>query len=141
MLFHLDSNGRDTAIDRFINSDDGILVSPSVHTGLDFRDDLARWQIIVKVPYASLGDEVIRRRAETDRDWYIQDAIVKIVQAYGRIVRNENDYGRTYILDSEFYRLLMSYRNMFPKWFLDAVKIIKLDEVSDEINKHMEVVA
>jgi len=141
MLFHLDSNGRDIVIDRFIDSEDGILVSPSVHTGLDFRDDLARWQIIVKVPYASLGDEVVRRRAETDRDWYIQDAIVKIVQAYGRIVRNENDYGRTYILDSEFYRLLMSYRSMFPKWFLDAVKIIRLDEVSDEIDKHMEVVA
>jgi ATP-dependent DNA helicase DinG len=33
-----------------------VLISPSLHLGLDLKDDLSRFQIITKVPYPSLGD-------------------------------------------------------------------------------------
>ena len=31
-----------------------VLISPSLHLGLDLKDDLSRFQIITKVPYPSL---------------------------------------------------------------------------------------
>jgi Rad3-related DNA helicase len=33
-----------------------VLISPSLHLGLDLKDDLSRFQIITKVPYLSLAD-------------------------------------------------------------------------------------
>jgi ATP-dependent DNA helicase DinG len=33
-----------------------VLISPSLYAGLDLKDDLSRFQIIVKVPYPDLGD-------------------------------------------------------------------------------------
>jgi hypothetical protein len=32
-----------------------VLISPSFNTGLDLKDDYARFQIIVKVPYPNKG--------------------------------------------------------------------------------------
>ena len=36
-----------------------VLISPSLHLGLDLKDDLSRFQVIVKVPYPSLADRWI----------------------------------------------------------------------------------
>jgi ATP-dependent DNA helicase DinG len=33
-----------------------VLISPSLYMGLDLKDDLTRFQIIIKVPYPYLGD-------------------------------------------------------------------------------------
>lgn len=34
-----------------------VLISPSLHLGVDLKDDLSRFQIIVKVPYPDLTDK------------------------------------------------------------------------------------
>lgn len=47
-----------------------VLVSPSLSEGLDLKDDLSRFCIICKVPYASLGDLWVRRKNKHDKDWY-----------------------------------------------------------------------
>jgi ATP-dependent DNA helicase DinG len=39
-----------------------VLISPSLHTGLDLKDDLSRFQIIVKLPYPDLGDRWINEK-------------------------------------------------------------------------------
>jgi len=46
---------RDEIIDEhFKTSKPTVLISPSLHLGLDLKDDLSRFQIITKVPYPSL---------------------------------------------------------------------------------------
>ena len=133
MLIH-DSVSRDNVIMKFINSEKGsILVSPSVHTGMDFKYDIARWQIIVKVPYADLTDKVVHRRFIENPKWYTQDAIIRVVQAYGRIVRSYDDWGTTYILDGNIYHLINKYSNMFPAWFLEAFKFCYYDDKNNNI--------
>ena len=47
-----------------------VLVSPSMMEGIDLYDDLSQFQIILKMPWASLGDPRIKRKLELDSDWY-----------------------------------------------------------------------
>jgi ATP-dependent DNA helicase DinG len=51
---------RDEVIQEHINSiKPTVLISPSLHSGLDLKHELSRLQIITKVPYPHLGDRWI----------------------------------------------------------------------------------
>lgn len=117
----LDKRGE--AISEFLESDDpSILVSPSVETGLDLKDDLGRWQIICKVPFASLGDKIVIRRKEDRPIWYTSDAINRIVQGSGRVCRSASDHGITYIIDKNLSWLVKRHQDMFPPWWLNSLR-------------------
>jgi ATP-dependent DNA helicase DinG len=48
---------RDQVIEQHINSvEPTVLICPSLHTGLDLKDNLSRFQIITKVPYPNMAD-------------------------------------------------------------------------------------
>lgn len=98
-----------------------ILLSPSVETGYDFKGDLARWQILAKVPYGYLGSNYVKLNTDRDGKWYARKAIVRLVQAAGRAVRGVDDYAITYVLDSNFARLYNDNMELFPTWFKDSV--------------------
>lgn len=102
-------------------SDPTVIITPSMFEGFDFKDDLARWQIIAKVPYPHLGDAQVAAKKERDEEWYIQQAVSSIVQASGRIVRSDDDWGVTYILDSDFQQVYNRYEYMFPSWWKRAL--------------------
>lgn len=93
-----------------------VIVSPSVTEGVDFKNDLARFQIIMKIPFGYLGDTYVASKADKDPDWYLDTTAKVVTQMVGRIVRSATDYGDTYILDSSYDRI-----NAFlPKWLRDA---------------------
>jgi len=98
-----------------------VLISPSLHLGVDLKDDLSRFQIIVKVPYPDLTDKRIIKMKDKDPKWYTWNTVLRLVQAYGRSVRSKDDYATTYILDSSFSYLLKSSRDLLPKWFTEAI--------------------
>lgn len=65
--------------------------------------------------------------------WYSAQAVKKIQQFCGRIVRSKNDVGAIYILDTSFTSLYKNCGDMFAEYFRDAVNIhdlknIKIDE-------------
>ncbi len=98
-----------------------VLISPSLHLGVDLKDDLSRFQIIVKVPYPDLTDKRIAKMKERDPKWYTWNTVLRLVQAYGRSVRSKDDYATTYILDSSISFLLRSAQDIVPKWFTEAI--------------------
>lgn len=98
-----------------------VIISPSITEGFDFKFDLASWQIIAKMPYPYLGDLQVARKKEIDPEWYALQTASTIIQACGRIVRDEKDKGVTYILDQDFLMLWDRYEHFFPKWFKDAI--------------------
>jgi Rad3-related DNA helicase len=102
--------------DRSTNS---VFVAVSMHEGLDLVGDLARWQVIPKVPFPSSGDPWIQaRKSETDGAvWYEERTMIDILQAAGRIMRAADDSGVTYILDSHFEWLLRKHWRSLPDWF------------------------
>ena len=113
---------RDPAVERHASTPGSVIISPSMVEGFDFKDDLARWQAILKVPYLYLGDKQVAARATMEPEWYKMRAVMSIIQAAGRVCRNENDHGVTYILDSDFKSLYERANHMFPDWFKEAVK-------------------
>ena len=121
MLLHSSKN-RESVIQKFIDGKSPyVLVSPAIEEGLDLKDDLCRFVIVLKIPFLNLGDPKIKKRLEEDEEWYYWKKIQTIIQESGRGVRHDKDYCITYILDETFNQILGNYRYLFPKWFNDAI--------------------
>ncbi len=99
-----------------------VVLSPSIETGLDFKNDMSRFQIIAKVPFLYLGDPLIALNAKRRSWFYARKAVLRMVQACGRSIRGVNDHAKTYIIDSNFARLYDQNTHLFPNWFQDSVK-------------------
>jgi ATP-dependent DNA helicase DinG len=99
-----------------------VLISPSLHTGLDLNEDLSRFQIITKVPYPNKSDRWINAKRDKDAEWYYWQTGLKLVQAYGRSIRSIDDWAKTYILDSAFQYFLRKNSDILPDWFLKAIR-------------------
>jgi Rad3-related DNA helicase len=123
LIFHNRENKMDV-LDDWLQSEpeDGyVLVSSGLYEGLDLKNDLARWQAILKVPYPSLADPAIRAKMEQEEEWYQWQTAKTIIQGSGRICRSPTDTGYTFLLDSQFKNLYTKSYDLFPKWFRDSV--------------------
>ena len=98
-----------------------VLISPSFYQGLDLKDDLSRFQIIIKVPYPDLSDKKVAALRKKDMNWYLWNTVVRLTQTYGRSIRSKDDHASTYILDSNINYLLRNANEMFPAWFTEAI--------------------
>lgn len=100
-----------------------IIVSPSLETGYDFKGDMARWQIIAKVPYLYIGDMWVKLNMNRSESWYARQAIIRLIQASGRVVRGVSDFGDTYIIDGNATKLIHKWNDIIPEWYLDSLHI------------------
>jgi Rad3-related DNA helicase len=108
-----------------------ILVTASFTTGLDLPY-LIGWQVIAKVPYGSLADEMTaKRRAFRDANGvqfgqkvYQSEAMNTVVQAAGRIVRTKEDSGPTFILDGNY--AMLHRLAWMPKFYTEAYRQLSL---------------
>ena len=98
-----------------------VLIGAGIKDGVDFKDDKCRYQIIFKMPFPSLASEQVNIRKYYDKTWYSYQTIMPLMQAYGRGIRDMNDYCIMYVLDSDFDRLLHSYKHLFNEYFLEAI--------------------
>ena len=99
-----------------------VLISPSLTTGVDLKDELSRFQIIVKLPFMSLSDTRIKKKNEIDDEWYVCEMFRSFVQAAGRSTRSADDWSTTYVLDSSFYYWVNKYKKWFSKNFLQRIR-------------------
>jgi ATP-dependent DNA helicase DinG len=118
---------RDTVIANYLSVSETqptILISPSITEGLDLKNDLARFAIFMKVPYPYLGDAWVKRRMELSKEWYNRQAMIAIIQGAGRIVRSNEDWGYTYILDASFNYLYYNMQRSIPEWWKDGFQTV-----------------
>lgn len=111
------------------NPGNRILLTPAATTGVDW--DFLGWQMIPKVPYPDLSDDITRLRFEyvTDdgeelgKEVYQNEAAKTLVQAAGRAVRTPTSRGVTVITDEAFWPLFKYIApQAFPDWFRAAVR-------------------
>ncbi len=81
-------------------------------------------QILLKVPFADIGDRRVKRRLELGhRQWYENQAMLEVIQAYGRAVRAEDDTARFYVVDGSFIELVRNTWQFIPEWFKAALPV------------------
>ena len=114
---------REETIKKFENSNKAvILVGAGLKDGVDFKGDKCRYQILFKMPFPSLASAQVNIRRHYDKTWYAYQTIMPLMQAYGRGIRDMDDYCTMYVLDSDFDSLLINYRYLFNEYFLEAVQ-------------------
>lgn len=120
---------------RYLESENDILVSASASTGYDFPDADCRWQIVIKAPYADLGDPLVRCRSQRKNSWLQVSMLDALVQMCGRNVRHAGDYGETFVVDSAACEAL-THPQRVPEWVkarirrLSAVSAIPKEEIA-----------
>lgn len=111
-------NVRDEVIEQFqMDTKPRILISPSITEGLDLKYDKGRFNIIGKLPFPYLGDSWIKKRLDMSQEWYAVETAKDIMQACGRVVRSDTDYGTTYIIDGSWQYFYYKNSNLFPNWW------------------------
>ncbi|WP_058739258.1 helicase C-terminal domain-containing protein [Methanobrevibacter millerae] len=105
-----------------------VLISPSMNEGTDLPGDLCRFQIIFKLPYLPSEDPRIKKRKnayEDGKEWYRFKMLTRLIQGYGRGIRFEDDYCKTYILDNRLWEIIyedLDTNNIIPKYFINAIE-------------------
>ncbi len=101
-----------------------VFISPSIYQGYDFKNSIARYQIMVKMPYLNKNEnEIIFRRCKEDRMYEIYYIINYLTQAYGRVVRGTLDWAETFMLDAMWLDFVRLHGVLFQKWFRQAWQI------------------
>ncbi len=107
-------------LEQHMETDDPtVLISPSMSYGVDLKDDLARFQIIIKAPYLPTKDKRIESLMKEDFDWYQNKMLCSLIQACGRGIRSHKDHCITYILDAAIVESIVKNRHKLPKYYLD----------------------
>lgn len=125
LIFHTEKNRKEVLRSWLRGAgklgDDTVLVGIKMEEGLDLKYDTARFSICFKAPFTDgSSDARIRKRLELKHwNWYYNLAMQTLLQAYGRIVRAEDDHGSMYVLDEAACMLFK--RKGVPKWIQDAI--------------------
>ena len=109
-----------------------VLVSPAMLEGIDLKDDMARFQVMLKLPFPTL-DDYTRRMMAIHSNYYDNEVATSIMQAYGRAVRSDEDYAIFYILDGAFAKFA-GRKDLLSKYTLEAYRSIfnkDLDKLKD----------
>ena len=110
-----------------------VLMSPSMNEGVDLPGDLCRFQIIFKLPYLPFEDPWINKRKnlyEDGKEWYDYKMLTELIQSYGRGIRFEGDYCKTYILDNRLFEVInkdLDGNEIIPKYFINAIENLNQD--------------
>jgi Rad3-related DNA helicase len=105
-----------------MSSRGNVFVSVAFNEGQDWKYDICDAQILLKVPFPDLGDKRVRRRLDLgNRQWYENQTLTDVMQAYGRAIRAEDDHARFYIIDGSFNPLVKKWWNQLPDWFREVL--------------------
>lgn len=124
ILIYNNSAEKNEELEKYKFSNNKVLIGPSLVEGLSLDDDLCRFQIIMKVPYPSLGDKFVSAKLNFNQNWYNTSTAISIMQGVGRGVRNEKDWCVTFILDGCFMQLINRVPSMFSEEFKKRIQLI-----------------
>ena len=122
VMIHTPANLEEKLEEFYSSKGNMVFISPSCQQGVDMKYDRARFQILVRVPYPNTSDAFVNKMREDNFGWYNYQALVIFGQQLGRVVRADDDFGATILLDSRFSKFLTSNRTQLPGWLMSSIK-------------------
>ena len=118
-----DGKTQDEVISEHAADPTGVLLSSSLWEGVDLKDDLSRFQIIAKIPYPNYKEKRTRAKMDKFPLWYTSKTLTKLLQGFGRSIRSEDDWAKTYVLDTAVNNIFFKAQQMIPKAYYDVLGI------------------
>jgi len=116
-----DGKTQDEVISEHASDPTGVLLSSSLWEGVDLKDDLSRFQIIAKVPYPNYKEKRTKAKMDKFPTWYTSQTLTKLLQGFGRSIRSNDDWAKTYVLDSAVNNVFFKAQQMIPKAYHDVL--------------------
>lgn len=107
-------NNEDLLMTHAVTGRKTILVSPSMMSGVDLKDDYSRFQIIMKLPYPNLQNPRMAYISKHNFKMYAIRMLREFIQACGRSTRSEKDWSVTYVLDKSFINIYKQFKKLMP---------------------------
>ncbi len=115
---------KDKCIDALEGSND-VLLASGMYTGVDFKDDKCRLNIILKAQYPNLNDLWVKKKRVFSPNWYHLQTLRHLIQAAGRSTRTPDDFSTTVICDPRLMDLIADNWKVLPEYFKDALVLGK----------------
>lgn len=102
----------------------GLWLAGGCAEGIDLPGDEARLNLIPILPYANLGDPVVKARMALPggSSEYALNMLITTIQQVGRTTRGETDHSITVVGDNRFAENVGRLKAELPKSFIEAIR-------------------
>jgi ATP-dependent DNA helicase DinG len=130
-----------TLVAQFMQGGPGVLFgTDSFWQGVDIPGDRLTQVIVVKLPFSvpdhplmqARLDDIRRRGGNPFFDYQLPEAVIKLKQGFGRLIRSATDWGEVHILDPRLYT------KGYGAKFLDSLPQCSIDQVRNSKSRNLK---